>query len=259
MALPVRVLVSAQGYLAEQAQQLSQPWLSAQEMERWQSLGNDARKLQFLACRYALRTVLVSAEQPFHMWHLSAQAGAAPRVIQNDAQGEAAGGLGAPPSLSLAHSQNYVVCASAENVLGVDLEVQPSRRTRNVYDIAHLVCSSVEMRILRAKSDATLVNTIFLKYWVLKEALFKYRGTGLDFQRIRDISCYEGNVANKHASVLGYAWMWEAKDVEGRVLTWAICTQKAITLQDIDLVLDPSLTCTRVQSWVLVQTESHRL
>lgn len=245
------MLVAAQGHLAAQAQQLSQPWLSAQELQRWQSLANEARKQEFLACRYALRSVLSDAHQPLHTWRLSAQPGSAPCVLEPLAQACQQ----VAPTLSLAHSQSYVVCASADTAVGVDLEVQPSKRARNVHAIASMACSAEEICTLKAQPDDMRAAAVFLKYWVLKEALFKCWGTGLDFQRIQHITCHENDAvpANAPSSVLGYAWMWEATDPQGRQLLWAICTQQPLSLDTLDLVVDTSLTCTPPQAWVLVQ------
>lgn len=247
------MLIAAQIHLAAQVQQLSQPWLSAQELQRSQSLANEARKQEFLACRYALRSVLADAHQPLHTWRLSAQPGSAPRVLESLAQA----GHQVAPTLSLAHSQSYVLCVSADSAVGVDLEVQPSKRARNVYAIASMACSAEEICTLNAQPDDVLAAAVFSQYWVLKEALFKCWGTGLDFQRIRHITCRENKAvpANAHASVLGYAWMWQATDPQGRQLVWAICTQQPMSLDMLDLVVDTPLTCTPPQAWMLVESE----
>lgn len=245
MAWPIQLLIASQAALWEQAQQLATPWLSAQEQQRYQSLQTERRQREFMACRYGLRQVLGLSDTQLDKVHLSASEGSAPAVISHVS-------IPHPPSLSLAHSQDYVSCASGPFALGVDLEVLPSRRLRNIRDAAQLVCSSSELQMLGSMASDAERAERFIQCWVLKEAWFKCLGTGIDFQRITQISCCVPDAQPPDARVLGYGWMWQATDADARRLFWALCTAQPVVLPDIALSLEHKLQPLDVQPWLLL-------
>lgn len=241
--------MAAQQSLWLHAQQLIVPWLSAQEIERWQSLSNSERKQEFLACRYGLRAVLTTPHASITAWALSAQAGHAPHVIHSpDAGVGCKEGVGI--SLSLSHSQNYVVCASAPWDLGVDLEVLPFKRSRNVLEMARMVCSPTEAQLL-SQLDASQQTQNFVNYWVLKEAFFKCRGTGLDFQSIRQITCVQREQSSISGAAIAHAWLWQGANGLGKQLIWAVCCLHPIHKEDISLASE--IAAQPPQAWTLVQ------
>lgn len=75
---------------------------------------------------------------------------------------------------SVSHSGRYWICALSEFRLGIDLEDPDHSRRHNGERIARRFFSPEEEEYVRQGGAAA-----FYRLWVRKEALLKYRGTGL--------------------------------------------------------------------------------
>lgn len=73
---------------------------------------------------------------------------------------------------NLSHSGTLALCALDEQPVGVDIEVIRPRHPR----LARRICSERELEWLEGQEDR---ETALCKLWTRKEALAKYRGTGL--------------------------------------------------------------------------------
>lgn len=75
---------------------------------------------------------------------------------------------------SVSHSGRYWICGLSEFRLGIDLEDPDHSRRHNGERIAQRFFSTEEAEYVRRGGSAA-----FYQLWVRKEALLKYRGTGL--------------------------------------------------------------------------------
>lgn len=248
----VRLLLAAQVPLWEKARRQQGEWLSAQEAARLEGMRAEWRRREFLACRYALRTVLPDAGVLFSDWRLSADFGRAPGVLScGDSKRNFAGDM----FLSLAHSQGHLMCACAPYALGVDMEAIPFRRQGDALDKAHFFCSEHELHVISSEPPGAMRMESICDYWVLKEAFFKLLGTGLDFGKIKRITCRPAEALENLAKPLGYAWLWKFERGSGRKLVCALCTfrqtepQEMVFLPCLRSGLAPGLP----QKWVLVE------
>jgi 4'-phosphopantetheinyl transferase len=89
---------------------------------------------------------------------------------------------------NLAHSEERVVLAVSEQLVGVDIEVR--RRISDIESLAAQVFSSREMSAWKAPGDAES----FLALWTRKEALLKGIGLGIT-EHLKDVSVFFGNEA----------------------------------------------------------------
>ena len=73
---------------------------------------------------------------------------------------------------NLSHSGKFALCALDDRPVGVDIEVIRPHHP----NLAKRICSAEELDWLEGERDK---ETALCKLWVCKEALVKYRGTGL--------------------------------------------------------------------------------
>ena len=81
---------------------------------------------------------------------------------------------------NLSHSGNFALCALSDRPVGVDIEALRPRRD----GLAEYILSPTELEWYHAQGSTT---EALLTLWTRKEALCKYRGTGLTFP-VRDIT-----------------------------------------------------------------------
>mgnify|MGYP002621014207 CR=1 FL=1 len=132
--------------------------LTPAETERASMIRHAKRRAQFVRGRSLLRTAL--QDWPGCRatgWEVVLESGVP--IVR---------GAGAP-SVSLAHSEDIVICAVANHPVGVDVEY---RRDRDYDALAAAICSQREWLDYEAQVEAKRVER-FYALWVLKEALFK--------------------------------------------------------------------------------------
>lgn len=184
------------------------------------------RRQEFVACRYALRSLLAQATAtPVEHWRLDAPEGRAPALSEHHHGVPAA----APMHLSLSHSETFVACALAVQPVGVDIEVQSLRSSRrDVLALATLACSDYELQQLRATDCELSRQRMFVQWWSLKEAYFKCLGTGVDFSYIQRIECRR--TADRGARPLAHAVSWSGKTQQlGRDVVLSVCALERST------------------------------
>lgn len=80
-------------------------------------------------------------------------------------------------AFNLSHSDRWLaVAVASEGALGVDIEIP--RKARNLTEIARQYFHPDEIEHLQGLEGEELSNA-FYRYWTLKEAYFKARGTGI--------------------------------------------------------------------------------
>ena len=203
------------------AQQLAPGWLTESEQSRLAAMQHLQRRQEFLACRYALRSLLASATgQSLDRWRLDAPEGSAPRLNAQHHGAHAA----ATTHLTLSHSGSYLACAVAAQPVGVDIEVENSRSARrDALALATLACSEHEMQQLRGVDCALARQRIFVQWWSLKEAYFKCMGTGVDFSFLQRIECCLA--ADRAERPLAYGRSWSGKTTTwDRDVVLSVCT-----------------------------------
>ena len=249
----VRLLLAAQIPLWEKARRQQGEWLSAQEVARLEKMRAEWRRREFLACRYGLRTVLPDEEGvSFSDWRLSADFGRAPGVLSC---GDSRRNFSGDVFLSQAHSQGHLMCACAPYALGVDMELIPFRRQGDALDKAHFFCSEHEFHVISSELSAAARMEAICDYWVLKEAFFKLVGTGLDFGKIKRITCRPAEALENPVKPLGHAWLWKFECGSGRKLVCALCTFRQTGPQELVFLscLRSGLVPDLPQKWVLVE------
>ncbi|MBQ9578238.1 MAG: 4'-phosphopantetheinyl transferase superfamily protein [Ottowia sp.] len=248
----LRLLLAAQAPLWEKARRQQGEWLSAQEAARLEEMRAEWRRREFLACRYGLRAVLSDGDTQLSDWRLSADFGRAPGVLScGNGRRAFAEGL----FLSLTHSRGYLMCACAPYALGVDMELIPFRRPGDALDRAHFFCSEHEFQALLSRPQGAARMEAFCDYWVLKEAFFKLVGTGLDFGKIKRITCQPAGALENSMKPLGHAWLWKSECGSGGKLVCALCTFREIEPQEIEFLphLRNGVTLDMPQKWALVE------
>lgn len=79
---------------------------------------------------------------------------------------------------NVSHSGEWVVCVTAKEPIGVDIEKIRPFNAR----VAEKICDEkAKMEILSAKNR----DEAFCRYWTRQEAAAKYKGTGLSWQTLR--------------------------------------------------------------------------
>ena len=186
------------------AQQLALGWLTESEQARLATMQHPHRRQEFVACRYALRSLLASVTgQPVEHWRLDASDGSAPRLNAQHHGAHAA----ATTHLTLSHSGSYLACAVAAQPVGVDIEVENFRSSRrDALALATLACSEHEMQQLRATGCALSRHRMFMQWWTLKESYFKCLGTGVDFSHIQRIECRLATDSAERPLAHGSSW-----------------------------------------------------
>lgn len=143
--------------------QFAQPVLSPAELNGLNQLFALKKQVERLAGRWAVKTLVMQ------------ETGLSPDAIEihNDASGAPALAPSFNYSISITHSEDYALAALCEkaNAIGVDME------TISPVDIPALLHAGFSKKEQSAYAEADL-ETI-LKIWTIKEALLKYRRTGL--------------------------------------------------------------------------------
>jgi 4'-phosphopantetheinyl transferase len=153
--------------LAEQAARACVTLLSEEERSRMLALHFDGHRREYLTTRALVRTAL-SHGHP----------------VAPEAWGFRLGAYGKPTAdpecglrFNVSNSPGLVVCLIAEGTeVGVDVE--PYERAGQIAELAHEVCSPLELAQLETLRDAERLNRA-LSLWTLKEAYIKARGMGL--------------------------------------------------------------------------------
>lgn len=197
---PIIVLAEQSALLASLSSSREQPgkaWLSHSEKARLARISSCARQEEFLAARMALRLALATAYvgTSWQAWRVTSEEGHAPAV---EGVGLYPDGLppGSPcstaqeapsdgPRLSLTHSAGLLAVAVSRTPVGLDIELQ--RKPRPVTELLDLVASPQEQRYAATLSGHRQAAA-FYRIWTLKEAYFKYRGSGLDWTMMRRLS-----------------------------------------------------------------------
>ena len=222
--VPWGLLLTTQESIAAQAQESFPRWLSDSERRRLAGLCTPARQSLFVSCRYALRLLLAQEEATVSEWSLGSAAERAPWVERCSVAEEARAAL--LPQLSLSHSGTWLACAKAPVLVGVDLEIQACTRQRDIPALAALVCAPAEQEWLLAQ-PADIQQQCFLQLWCLKEAYFKCLGTGVDFEKIRQVTWHCGTLRTKPHAVcdvgIAHARLWQAYTGTGEYLCLALC------------------------------------
>jgi 4'-phosphopantetheinyl transferase len=214
------LLVAAQAAMWAHAQQLEPGWLTESEQARLASIQKPPRRQEFVACRYALRSLLANATTTaVEHWGLDAPEGRAPRL---SAQHHGAHAV-AITHLALSHSGKYLACAVAAQPVGVDIEVDNYRSSRrDPLALAAIACSACEVRQLHAADCEQSRRRMFVQWWSLKEAYFKCIGTGVDFSSVQRIECRLAQ--DGAARVLAHGRSWSGKTTLGQYVVLSACS-----------------------------------
>ena len=179
-ALPTTLLPGQVSLLACKPEDIELPahqvrylaMLSPEEQDRWSRLGSASVRDTFLIARALLRTGLSHYARPHPQdW----------RFITGP-QGKPAIHPEQNPSLcalhfNLSHTRQLIVCAITQGCeVGVDVEYT-ERRSR-LEPIARRFFSDPEVAQLHGLDEAQFRSTFF-RFWTLKEAYLKARGTGI--------------------------------------------------------------------------------
>jgi phosphopantetheinyl transferase len=241
-------MLAAQAPMEVLAREQQPGWLSESEQQRLAGLGPDRQSL-FTACRYALRLLLAQPDGLPVDWCLGSESERAPWV---ESFCEAA--TGPLPQLSLSHSRGWLACAKAPVPVGVDLELKPHARQRDMSALAALVCAPSEQAWLESQ-PATLQTPCFLQLWCLKEAYFKCLGTGLDWALIRQRAWRrvedEEAADAEGATPIAHAWLWQACTKDDEQLVLALCACQPLPPQACLLAMPEGLEWQAVTGWRL--------
>ena len=160
--------------------------LSLAEQRRWHNFRLEKDRRLFLATRLLVRSVL-SQYADLHpaQWRFTKNAFGRPAIAPEIAARIKAETGCAPVNFNLSRSGSLVVCAIARSGdIGVDVEDE--RRSFDPWEIAPAVLAPLEMTELTRVAEHER-STMFLRYWVLKEAFVKACGRGLTL----DVNCIQ--------------------------------------------------------------------
>lgn len=230
------------------AQQLAPGWLTESELDRLASMQHFRRRQEFVACRYALRSLLAGATgNSVEHWRLDAPEGSPPRV---NAQHHGVHAV-ATTHLTLSHSGSYIACAVATRPVGVDIEVETLRSSqRDALALAAMACSDHEIEQLRAVDCELSRRRMFVQWWSLKEAYFKCIGTGVDFSVIQRIECRRTSDAS--APPRAHAVSWSGKTQQGCEAVLSVCALER-GIQPHAPCGDEGITWHCDSDWILVE------
>lgn len=229
------------------AQQLETGWLTESEQIRLAAMQHQQRRQEFVACRYALRSLLANAtETTVEHWWLDAPEDRAPRL---NAQRHGAQAVAAT-HLTLSHSGSYLACAVAAQPVGVDIEVENSRSAnRDALALAALACSAYEAQQLRAIDCELSRRSMFVQWWSLKEAYFKCLGTGVDFLSIQRIECRLA--VDDVAQPLAHGRSWSGNTTLGQDVVLSACSLHS-TMRPCAILGSDDILWRGQSDWVLV-------
>ena len=146
-------------------------WLAEGEHRRLAGFTGARRRQVFLANRWLLRELLAR----YGTGEPSEQS------VDVDSQGRSLRSCG---HANVSHSGDWLLAATADTPLGVDLEQLRPRKT--LMRLAQQVHSPEQCATLVALDGEARLQQ-FYRWWTLKEAWFKARGQGLDLARMREL------------------------------------------------------------------------
>lgn len=170
------------------------PWLTADELVRYQSISSLQRKRQFLVGHYLVRQMASRLSgNAVEDWMYCVDANNQRRLKCRVA------GL---PELyvSLSHSGDWIAAGISLSPIGIDIETY--RKQRDFIAIASHVFSEYETKLLKTLAPESL-NRHFYLYWTLKECVAKQYGAGLKFEVSRAHSFVP---AKEPADTSIYSW-----------------------------------------------------
>jgi 4'-phosphopantetheinyl transferase len=138
-------------------------WMSSSEHVRLESLSLPARRAQFIAGRWAARSLLehVHGTGEPRQWSLTAWPDRRPALEH-----------GGQPALhiGISHSAGHVACAVSAEPVGVDIE--STLRERDFRALARAMCTHEEQALMDTLQGPAL-REAFYAGWTLKEAWIK--------------------------------------------------------------------------------------
>jgi 4'-phosphopantetheinyl transferase len=167
-------------------------WCSASEQQRLLTLQAPARRAQFLAGRWLMRSLLaqVHGGDALCDWPLTAEIDGPPQLLRAREQAL---------YLSISHSGDWVACAVSGCPVGIDVECP--RRVRDVLRLARWVCNPSEQTQLAALQSPAR-EALFYRLWAIKEARFKQLAPG-------GCPLVEINPVPADAGTAPDAWTWQ--------------------------------------------------
>lgn len=146
-------------------------WLNALELERLNAYRHEDARIQYLATRFLVRSVLSKyIPRPPADWTFRIGDHGKPAVE------------GLPPEselyFNLSNAYGLVVCAVSAAHSGVGVDIENTFRNINALEIARSCFAPAEVEDIEQTADS-LRNRRFLAYWVLKESHAKAVGLGL--------------------------------------------------------------------------------
>lgn len=180
MAKPRALLrVAAVAATAAAARADGVDWLTDAERGRLSGLRASSRRDSFLAGHWLARRLAARwLGVPPARVALAAFADGRPALRLD--------GAPLPLSLSIAHSDDWLALALGEVALGVDVEVPPNGRERDLSALARFAFAAPETRTLAALEGSRRAAE-FHALWALKEAWVKRSGEGLRPRQARSI------------------------------------------------------------------------
>ncbi len=195
--------------------------LDEKEQHRAQSFMHDQDRNRFVLAHAGLRQVLAQ--------YLEVAPASVPITVDPAGKPFVPENMNAQPlQFSLTHSGDWALVAVARNPVGIDVE-----RERNLQDLDGLIarcCGPAERDALSAAA-ANERQSMFVQYWIAKEAVLKAAGCGLQYDlRELEIPPSHGDGVAVHLppriSETGWYVRWFA--VDGRHLG-ALATSAATT------------------------------
>lgn len=157
-------------------------WLSADELQRYQTITAANRKHQFIAGHYLVRLMAG------HHFNNSASQWAF-RIDESQSRRLSSSQVGhADLYVSISHSGDWIAAAISNVPIGVDIET--FTKPRDYLRIASQVFSGAEIARLNASEQDKLAQQFYL-YWTLKEAVAKQSGAGLKLKTARSQTAKE--------------------------------------------------------------------
>ena len=161
--------------------------LSSKELKEFKVLKNEKRKLEFLACRLALKNIFSNDLIINH--HETGQP-----YIKETAH------------LSIAHSHQYIAIAFGTENIGVDIEL-PQQKMQQI--ISRILSTKEYSMYLKKPS-----NELACKLWGIKEAVLKYVGDkNLDYR-------YDIKISQNNVSYLAHQFVVQHETVDEMILTY---------------------------------------
>lgn len=176
------VLVAKTAEVLEVLPAYREQWLSESELIRFDNIGSEKRKEEFLVCRYLLRIGLslyfFEKKENWSLFSVDSYIGKSPEfnfLLLNQRK----------ILISLSHSKGLIAVAIADVSIGVDVE-KIRNFSSNQDEIFREVATEKEFLIYSGLENKRKVE-FFLKIWSRKEALSKIDNRGVDFIYLKNI------------------------------------------------------------------------